>query len=42
MESPGRGGGNYVGGIDGSCTRIAEAVSNQESYVALLVPGLVG
>ena len=42
MDPTGRGGGDYIGGMDGECTRIDEVVSNMESSVYLLAPGLVG
>ena len=42
MESPGKVRGYYVGVIDGECTRLSEAISNPDSSVALIVPGLEG
>ena len=42
MYSTGRGGGDYVVGMEGECTRLGEAVSNPVSSEARLAPGLVG
>ena len=42
MESTGRYGGDSVGGMDGECICLAEAVSYLDSYEDCLAPGLVG
>ena len=42
MKLPGRVGGESVGGIDGECTRLAEAISNPDYSVDLITTYLVG
>ena len=42
MYLNGREGGNYVIGMDGECTRLAETVSDAVSSNACLAPVLLG